>query len=239
MLLKDSRSFARLRWVQDGFRYARGTRPGGATARNLFGQLDGTANPAPGTDEFDRVVWNGDGWLAGGTSLVVRRIRMDLDGWDRVGRTDREQAIGRTLDTGAPLTGTAEHDEPDFAALGPTGFPIIGSFAHIRRARPDDPAQRIFRRAYNYDTVPGAGISGRDSAGTESAGTELAGTGISDAGLLFASYQADVDAQFVPIQRRLDDLDLLNTWTTPIGSAVFAVPPGCRDGGFIGETLLA
>ena len=51
--------------------------------------------------------------------------------------------------------------------------------------------------------------------------------------------QADIDAQFTPIQRRLDELDLLNEWTTPIGSAVFAVPPGCSPGGYIGETLLA
>lgn len=46
-------------------------------------------------------------------------------------------------------------------------------------------------------------------------------------------------AQFVPIQNRLDELDLLNEWTTPIGSAVFALPPGCSEGGFIGETLLS
>lgn len=52
------------------------------------------------------------------------------------------------------------------------------------------------------------------------------------------SFQADPLAQFVPVQRRLDELDLLNTWTTPTGSAVFAVPPGCEEGGFVGETLL-
>ena len=39
--------------------------------------------------------------------------------------------------------------------------------------------------------------------------------------------------------RALDELDLLNEWTTPIGSAVFAAPPGCAQGGFIGETLLS
>ncbi|MFP3813568.1 Dyp-type peroxidase, partial [Bacillus sp. SIMBA_005] len=60
----------------------------------------------------------------------------------------------------------------------------------------------------------------------------------SNSGLLFVSFQADVDAQFVPIQDRLDQLDLLNEWTTPVGSAVFAVPPGCSDGGYIGETIL-
>ncbi|MDN5659423.1 MAG: Dyp-type peroxidase, partial [Brevibacterium aurantiacum] len=50
-------------------------------------------------------------------------------------------------------------------------------------------------------------------------------------------YQADATAQFVPIQQRLDELDLLNEWTTPIGSAVFAIPPGCDENGFIGDTL--
>ena len=58
-------------------------------------------------------------------------------------------------------------------------------------------------------------------------------------GLIFAAFQADVDAQFVPMQQRLAELDLLNEWTIPIGSAVFAVPPGCAEGGFVGETLLA
>jgi hypothetical protein len=62
--------------------------------------------------------------------------------------------------------------------------------------------------------------------------------GHADSGLLFASYQADVARQFLPIQRRLAEADLLNEWTTPIGSAVFAVPPGCAEDGWIGETLL-
>lgn len=56
-------------------------------------------------------------------------------------------------------------------------------------------------------------------------------------GLIFVSFQADVDRQFVPIQKSLDELDLLNKWTTPIGSATFAVPSGCPDGGFIGQDL--
>ncbi len=219
MLLKDARSFAVVRWVQHGFRNAHGTVAPGTTMRNLFGQVDGTANPRPGTADFDRVVWSDDGWLTGGTSMVVRRIHMDLDGWDRLDRPGREQSVGRTLSSGAPLTGHAEHDEPDFDAKTPLGFPVIPEFSHMRRSRPDDPAQRIFRRAYNYDVPPAAG-------------------GVSDSGLIFVSFQADVDRQFVPIQQRLDELDLLNEWTTPIGSAVFAVPPGCREGGYIGETLL-
>lgn len=220
MLLKDARRFADVRWTQHGFRRAYGSVAPGTTMRNLFGQVDGTTNPKPGTTHFDDVVWSGTGWLAGGTGMVVRRIHMNLDKWDKLDRPGREQSVGRTLTNGAPLTGTAEHDEPDFDAKTTIGFPVIPEFSHMRRARPDDEKQRIFRRAYNYDERP-------------------TGTEVSDSGLIFVSFQADIDAQFTPIQRRLDELDLLNEWTTPIGSAVFAVPPGCSPGGYIGETLLA
>lgn len=218
MLLKDARGFATVRWIQQGFRRAHGTERPGTTMRNLFGQVDGTSNPQPGTDDFDRVVWSDDGWLAGGTGMVLRRIRMDLDAWDRLDRGGREASVGRTLRDGAPLTGTSEFDEPDFDATTAIGFPVIPAFAHIRRARGDG-TERIFRRAYNYDERP-------------------AGDGVSESGLLFAAFQADVARQFVPMQQRLDELDLLNEWTVPIGSAVFAVPPGCAEGGYIGETLL-
>lgn len=221
MLLKDARSFATVRWSQRGFRRAAGAEASGTTMRNLFGQLDGTVNPAPGSADFDQVVWIGDGprWLDGGTGMVLRRITMDLDGWDRIDRPGREFSVGRRLDTGAPLTGEAEHDEPDFEAVTRLGFPVISEASHLRRSRGEDPRERIFRRGYNYDDAP-------------------VGASVSDAGLLFASYQADVERQFVPIQRRLDEADLLNQWTTPIGSAVFAIPPGCDEGGYIGETLV-
>lgn len=218
MLLKDARGFVDVRWTQQGFRRAYGTERPGTTMRNLFGQVDGTTNPRPGTDDFDEVVWTTDGWLAGGTGMVVRRIRMDLDKWDRLDRSGRDASVGRTLANGAPLTGTDEFDEPDFEAKTSIGFPVIPQFAHMRRARGDG-SERIFRRAYNYDERP-------------------TGTQVSDSGLIFVSFQADIERQFTPMQRRLDELDLLNEWTTPIGSAVFAVPPGCDEDGFIGDTLL-
>jgi dye decolorizing peroxidase len=125
----------------------------------------------------------------------------------------------RRLADGAPLTGRAEGDEPDFGKLNAAGFPVISEIAHIRRARVADPRMRILRRPYSYD----AGLT-----------TE----GRADCGLLFASYQADVARQFLPVQAKLAEMDLLNSWTTPIGSAVFAVPPGCAPDGFVGETIL-
>ena len=56
---------------------------------------------------------------------------------------------------------------------------------------------------------------------------------------MFISFQADIARQFVPIQQRLDAGDALNTWTTAVGSAVFAVPPGFGPDTWIGHTLLA
>ena len=218
MLLKDSRRFATIRWQQRGFRRASGAVTPGTTMRNLFGQLDGSANPRQGSDAFARVVWSDDGWLTGGTGAVLRRIRMDLEGWDRLDRGGREAAVGRTLTNGAPLTGTRETDEPDLDATTSLGFPKIPAFAHLRRARGDG-SEQIYRRGYNYDDQPAPGS-------------------VSDSGLIFVSFQADVERQFVPMQRRLDDLDLLNEWTIPIGSAVFAIAPGCEPDGYIGESLL-
>lgn len=217
VLTADAGEFAEIAWVQTGFQRAVGMTPPGTTARNLMGYLDGTVNPA--LADFDQVVWSAEpSWLAGGTGMVLRRIRMNLRTWASIDRHSREQIMGRRPDTGAPLTGMVETDVPDFAARDERGLLVIPEFAHIRLAHGPTGRERILRSPYNYD---------------ESRAGEPP-----DAGLLFAAYAADLDAQFVPMQRRLDDGDLLNTWTTPVGSAVFAIPPGFESGGFVGETLL-
>lgn len=222
LLTKEARTFVRVRWVQRGFR---GPLRQDRTPRNLMGQVDGTANPVPA--DHDALVWRsstttpeGPHWLDGGTTMVVRRIRMELDTWDEIDRVARERVIGRRLDDGRPLTGGRLEDEPDLGAVGDNGLPVIDPFAHVRRARPNDRKQRILRRPYNYDDPPSAGE-------------------LTDAGLVFVTFQADLERQFLPIQRRLAELDLLNEWTTPIGSAVFAVLPGARRGEHLGQALLS
>lgn len=228
MLLKDARAYTTIRWQQPGFRNAHGVARPATTQRNLFGQLDGTANATPGATEFETIVRATEpGWMAGGTTLVLRRIEMNLETWDEVDRPGREAAVGRRLDTGAPLTGVHEHDEPDFDATTPQGFTVINAASHMRRARPDDPTQRIFRQTYNFD-IPVSPAAGEDAVGGR-------GAQVSNSGILFASFQANPTLQFVPIQQRLADADLLNTWTRPIGSAVFAIPP--TGGEFPGQAL--
>lgn len=239
MLLKDARAFASVAWTQTGFTHARASHPDDTTTRNLFGQVDGSANPTRGSDTAERIVWGvgaGDGrgtkdlrpWIENGTSVVIRRIAMDLDEWDELDRLMQEDVMGRKLGSGAPLTGSKEHDEPDFDAVGPAGFPVISDISHIRRAQTSDSDEAMFRRSFNYDDPP-----------TTSESAVHGQTRVSASGLIFVAFQCDVEQQYVPIQNRLAESDHLNLWTIPIGSAVFAIPPGCQEGGFIGEELFA
>ena len=221
-LVRDSMPFATVRWTQSGFAHTPGMVPGGMTHRNLMGQVDGTANPKIETDDFDQVVWidSGPSWIQGGTLLVFRRIGMQLDTWDQLGVPAKEEVIGRRLDNGAPLTGEREEDVPDLAARHPNGLSVIPDFAHIRRAAPASEGERIFRRPFSYES----GFSAEGSL---------------DVGLLWTAYQRDISKQFIPIQRRLDELDLLNEWTVPIGSAVFAIAGGVGVGEVIAEALFS
>ncbi|WP_038169208.1 Dyp-type peroxidase [Tomitella biformata] len=217
VLTKNVCSMAALTWVQRGFR---GTRPAGVTMRNLMGQVDGTVQPAP--IDHDALVWD-DGaaqpWLKGGTSLVLRRIRMEMDTWDEVDTPLRNLVLGREQTSGAPLTGSAERDAPDFTATDANGIIVIPPASHIARAHRRTDREQFLRRAYNYDDPPPPGET-------------------SDTGLLFATYQQDVDAQFLPVQQRLAEQDALNEWTTPVGSAVYVILPGAQPGGYLGQSLL-
>lgn len=220
-MLVAATGLAARRWVQPGFR-----RPAGSVTemRNLMGQVDGTINPVPGSADFDDLVWvgpEGPDWLVGGSGLVIRRIAMNLDTWDKLDRTAKQETIGRTLDDGTPLSGGTPSDKADLAAVNEVGLTKVPAFSHIRHAAPQTPRERFYRRPYSYEAPLGA-----DSTAT------------ADAGLLFVTYQRDVAEQFVPVHRRLDGPDLLNTWTTPVGSAVYAVLPGCPDGQILGAALL-
>ena len=219
-MVADAAPFARMRWRQSGFWNGFGNDGSPATGRNLFGQVDGSANPAPGTAHFDEAVWASEpGWFAGGTTLVLRRIAMDLDLWDTVTRAEQEASIGRRLSDGAPLTGGTEDDDLDLTATR-DGRPVIAMRAHARLAHPQmNNGFRIFRKGLNY--------------------THDDGSGATESGLLFLSYQADIARQFTPMQQRLDLADLLNEWTTATGSAVFAILPGFGEGGWLGDTLLS
>ena len=224
-LARIGRGTVVMRWSQLGFGRTSTTSRSQDTPRNLMGLKDGTANiRAEDTEAMDRFVWVGNdadqSWMRGGSFLVTRRIRMLLEVWDRSSLEDQEESIGRRKYSGAPLTGTEEFDPLDFEAEK-DGKPVIAENAHVRLASATlNDGERILRRGYSF------------TDGVDESLGEL------EAGLFFIAFQRDPEKQFVAIQRRLGQFDLLNEYIKHVGSAVFAVPPGARRGGFVGESLL-
>ena len=216
---------AALRWTQLGFGRTSSTTRSQATPRNLMGFKDGTNNlRAEDTAGMDRFVWVGreepQAWFRGGSYLVARRIRMFIETWDRDRLADQEAVFGRTKVTGAPLTGKDEFDAVDLDIKGSDGITVIPPDAHIRLASPAvNDGQHLLRRGYSYTD----GIDTR--------------TGQLDAGLFFVAFQQDPHRQFVAIQRKLGVGDALMEYIQHTGSGLFAVPPGIRPGGFVGEGL--
>jgi deferrochelatase/peroxidase EfeB len=214
-----------VRWSQLGFGRTSSTSTSQATPRNLMGFKDGTNNiKAEDTDLLRDHVWvqPGDGadWMAGGSYLVTRRIRMVVETWDRTSLTEQEAIFGRDKGEGAPLGRKKEFDEIDFKAMGTDGEPVVREVAHVRLAHHDfNNGARLLRRGYNF-------VDGTD------------GLGRLDAGLFFIAYQRDPRKQFVPIQLSLARRDILNEYIKHVSSGLFACPPGVTaTGGYWGQSL--
>ncbi|MGY4860025.1 iron uptake transporter deferrochelatase/peroxidase subunit [Cryobacterium sp. AP23] len=216
---------AAIRWSQLGFGRTSSTSTSQATPRNLFGFKDGTANikaeePAAVTEHLWVGANDGPAWLAGGSYLVARRIRMTIETWDRTSLREQETVIGRNKGEGAPLSGGTEFTEPDFTLAGRADKPLIDTAAHVRLAHPtQNDGIRILRRGYNF-------VDGNDALGRL------------DAGLFFISFQR-TPASFTTVQLNLARNDALNEYIRHVGSALFAVPPGARKGSFVGAALFA
>jgi deferrochelatase/peroxidase EfeB len=217
-----------VRWSQLGFGRTSATTRSQDTPRNMFGFKDGTANiRAEDTDTLDKWVWVGDSdnppaaqWMTGGTYLVARRIRMDIEPWDRANLQEQETIIGRTKGEGAPIGQDGEFDEPDFQITS-SGAPLIAKTAHVRLAHPSaNNGVEILRRGYNF-------TDGSD------------GFGHLDAGLFFIAFNRDSFKQFVPMQHQLSRKDAMTEYLIPNGSALFAIPPGLKDGEWWGQHLFS
>ncbi|GGX66725.1 iron uptake transporter deferrochelatase/peroxidase subunit [Streptomyces fructofermentans] len=199
-----------VRWSQLGFGKTSSTTPEAQTPRNLMGFKDGTRNIAgTETDRLKRFVWvdekdvdENSAWMTGGSYLVARRIRMNIETWDRTSLQEQEDIFGRDKGEGAPVGRAKERDKPFLKAMKPD--------AHVRLAHPDsNGGATLLRRGYSF------------TDGTD-------GLGRLDAGLFFLAYQRDVREGFVRVQRNLAT-DQLNEYIQHVGSAVFAIPPGVRD----------
>jgi deferrochelatase/peroxidase EfeB len=202
-----------VRWSQLGFGRTSSTSTVQTTPRNLFGFKDGTRNlKAEDEQKLDRFVWVADGdsgadWLAGGTYLVARRIRMLIEPWDTSSLDEQERIIGRTKGVGAPLGQQNEFDPVDFTKQVDGEF-AVSEISHVFLAHPENAGTAILRRGYSF-------VDGSD------------GLGRLDAGLFFIAFQRDPETGFVQVQQNLR-LDELNEYIRHTSSAVFACPPGVQ-----------
>ncbi|MGA9865316.1 MAG: iron uptake transporter deferrochelatase/peroxidase subunit [Acetobacteraceae bacterium] len=216
---------ARIRWAQTGFI---GNSAAGRTPRNLLGFKDGTQTPA----SLDEVVWvgaEGPAWMRGGSYVVVRRIRLVLDHWDRMETDFQEEVIGRHKLSGAPLGKTNEFDALDLDATDQDGNPIIPDNAHVRLATAaTNGGAQILRRGYSYND--GVNFTAERWPPWRQ-GMEY------DSGLFFVCYQRDPRTGFIRIFDQVSKLDALNQFATHTGGGLFACPGGVNEGGFIGQRL--
>jgi deferrochelatase/peroxidase EfeB len=221
---------AKHRWAQTGFiaNFAPGQTP-----RNLMGFRDGTINPPVNDPQaMANFIWaggEGPDFMRGGSYLVVRRIRIALEHWDSMTTAFQEQTFGRHKYSGAPLGMKNEFDALDLNARDKDGNPIIAVNAHVRlAAAASNGGAQFLRRPYSYN-------NGIDFTAERwppwRQGLEY------DAGLLFIAYQRDPRTGFIKVYDHVSKLDMLNQFTTHVGSALFACPPGAEQGGFIAERL--
>ena len=226
-LARLSYDAAELRWAQTGF----SSRPAdGATPRNLMGFKDGTQTP----EQIDKAVWvgnDGPAWMRGGSYLVVRRIRMALEHWDRTKVSFQEQTMGRHKYSGAPIGLKGEFEPLGLDRNDADENPVIAENAHVRLGNAAaNEAAEILRRGYSYND--GVNFTAERWPPWRQ-GMEY------DAGLLFMCYQTDPRTGFVKLFAKMAKFDMLNQFVTHVGGGLFACPGGVRQGEYIGQRLFA
>ncbi|WP_448969527.1 iron uptake transporter deferrochelatase/peroxidase subunit [Macrococcus capreoli] len=216
-LIRASSGIVTMKWAQTGFNSFEEKEGKVQTPRNLFSFKDGTGNPkAHEQDALDQYIFANSGWEKNGSYLVVRKIQMHLETWDRTALEDQEATFGRHRDSGAPLGKKNEFDTVNIEEKDKEGNYVIPEDSHVHLAK--KAKTKMLRRSFSYTN----GVNEQ--------------TGAFDAGLIFVSYQKSPE-QFTRIQNMLGRIDRMNEYITHRGSGVFLVFPGIKEGGYIGETL--
>ena len=122
-------------------------------------------------------------WMAGGSYLVARRIRMHIEVWDRTPLMEQEQVIGRDKKVGRRWASRPSSTSPTSPPRAPTAS---------RASRPP--------RTCGWRTTATSTACASCAVATTSP-TAPTGQGHLDAGLFFLAFMRDIHRQFVPMQR--------------------------------------
>jgi deferrochelatase/peroxidase EfeB len=197
------------RWTQTGYLRRDPGDPPGGRPRDPLGFKDGTHNPRRGRD-LDRHIWAGP----------KERTWMAGGTYLVVRRIEIARSGWDQLPEPAQERVIGRHKWSGAPLGGRAEFdplwiedPALPVDSHVRQAAPRmNNGAIMLRRSYTYGDREG---------------------------LVFLAYGRDPWRQFVPMQRRLAQHDALTEFTTHVGSALFAIPPGVADKhSFIGASGL-
>ena len=216
-----------VRYSQLGFGRTSSTTREQVTPRNLIGFKDGTNNlKAEDTDGLDKNVWvaKGDGpdwmdWrhLPGDATHPNAHRKLGPHHASRAGAGDRPTEGQRRAER---LRRRVRADGLR-SSRTPRAHRSSTSTAHVRLVSPDHLGGiKMLSRGYNF-------TDGSD------------GFGHLDAGLFFIAFVRSPATNFIPVLAQMST-DALNEYITHTGTAVFACPPGLREGdssAYWGSTL--
>jgi deferrochelatase/peroxidase EfeB len=215
-LARIAEGVAQIRWVQTGYRPIAGD-------RHLLGFSAEEKSPGMNAPQA-KAVWVDDvgpEWMRGGSYVVVRRVRFALEHWDQMPQEYQEQAIGETKHHGKPGDKTNTQSSPDDS--------LVEEHApgHLSVVSPGRDA--MLRRSYSYNDGINF-ITERWPPWRQA--MEY------DAGMFFICFQRDPRTGFIGVFREMANRDFkLNQFWSHVGGGLFAVPPGPKQGEFIGQHL--
>jgi deferrochelatase/peroxidase EfeB len=217
-LARIAEGVAQIRWVQTGYRPIAGD-------RHLLGFSAEEKSPGMNAPQAQAIWVGNEGpvWMQGGSYVVVRRIRFALEHWDQMPQSYQEAALGEIKHHGKPVDQgpTSDITSSDNIVTEDNTPP------HLTIVIPGRDA--MLRRSYSYND----GVNFTTERWPPwRQGLEY------DAGMFFTCFQRDPRTGFIEVFRELANHDSkLNQFWTHVGGGLFAVPPGAKQGEYIGQGL--